>query len=87
MWLSPAFRSWDITDRLGSIDAPVLLVQGTDDAYGTARQLDLIAAGVGGPCTLVLLDGVGHAPHLEAPARTIDAIVDAVRRWRRSDPA
>jgi pimeloyl-ACP methyl ester carboxylesterase len=87
VWLSPAFRSWDITDRLGSIDAPVLLVQGTADAYGTARQLDLIAAGVSGPCTRVLLDGVGHAPHLEAPAQTIDAIVDCVRSWCRSDRA
>jgi pimeloyl-ACP methyl ester carboxylesterase len=35
----------------------------------------------------VLLDGVGHAPHLEAPAQTIDAIVDCVRSWCRSDRA
>ena len=46
VWLSPAFRSWDITDRLPAIDAPVLVIQGEDDPYGTTRQVDLIAAGV-----------------------------------------
>ena len=35
VWLSPAFRSWDITDRLPTITAPVLIVQGVDDPYGT----------------------------------------------------
>jgi pimeloyl-ACP methyl ester carboxylesterase len=74
VWLSPAFRAWDITDRLPAIDVPVLVVQGADDAFGTGRQLDAIAAGVRGPCTRVVVDGVGHAPHLEAPDVTLDAI-------------
>ena len=74
VWLSPAFRSWDITARLAAITAPVLVVQGADDPYGTTRQVDLIAAGVGGPCDVLLLPGVGHAPHLEAPAEVLAAI-------------
>ena len=74
VWLSPAFRSWDITDRLAAIAAPVLVVQGADDPYGTTRQVDLIAAGLGGPCDVLLLPGVGHAPHLEAPAEVLAAI-------------
>ena len=39
-----AFRSWDITDRLAAIDVPVLVVQGTDDQYGSLAQLDAIEA-------------------------------------------
>ncbi len=74
VWLSPAFRSWDITDRLPAIDAPVLVIQGEDDPYGTTRQVDLIAAGVHGRCEQLLLPGVGHAPHLEAPAEALAAI-------------
>jgi pimeloyl-ACP methyl ester carboxylesterase len=74
VWLSPAFRSWDITARLAAITAPVLVVQGADDPYGTTRQVDLIAAGVSGPCDVLLLPGVGHAPHLEAPAEVLAAI-------------
>ena len=78
VWLSPDFRSWDITDRLANITAPVLVIQGADDAYGTARQIELITGGVRGPCSRVLLDGVGHAPHLEAPEATLAAVTDFV---------
>ena len=76
VWLSPEFRGWDITDRLANITAPILIVQGGADAYGTTRQLDLIAGGVRGPCNRVVLDGVGHAPHLEAADATLAAVMD-----------
>jgi len=74
-WLDPAFREWDITDRLPGITAPVLAIQGADDPYGTTRQLDLIAAGVRGPFERLVLADVGHAPHLEATASVLAAVV------------
>ena len=74
VWLSAAFRAWDITDRLGAIDVPILLVQGTDDQYGSLAQLDAIERGVAGPVTRLVLPGVGHAPHLEAPTETLEAV-------------
>src|SRR5580704_9301597 len=40
-WLDPAFRRWDITDALAYIRVPVLIVQGADDQYGTARQIEV----------------------------------------------
>ena len=75
VWLSDAFRAWNITDCLPAITAPTLLVQGSADAYGTLRQLDAIEAGVSGHCERVVLPDVGHAPHLEAPesCRTVVA--------------
>jgi pimeloyl-ACP methyl ester carboxylesterase len=79
VWLSPEFRSWNIEDRLPSIDCPVLLVQGADDQYGTLAQLDAIERGVTGPCRRVVLPGVGHSPHLEAPEPTRDAVVAFIR--------
>jgi pimeloyl-ACP methyl ester carboxylesterase len=75
VWLDSAFRDWDITDRLPGIAAPVLVIQGADDPYGTTRQLELIEAGVGGPCERLLLAGVGHAPHLERRDEVLAAIV------------
>lgn len=75
IWLSPAFRDWDITDVLAHVTCPVLAIQGLDDQYGTLRQLDLIEAGVTGDVQRVHLDVCGHAPHLEQPDRTRDAIV------------
>jgi pimeloyl-ACP methyl ester carboxylesterase len=82
VWLSPAFRAWDITDRLPAIDAPVLVIQGTEDPYGTLRQLELIEAGVGCPFDSLVLPGVGHAPHLEAPDAVLAAIAAFVARFR-----
>ena len=77
-WLDPAFRDWDITDRLPGITAPVLAIQGADDPYGTTRQLDLIAAGVRGPFERLVLPAVGHAPHLEAEAAVLAAIAAVI---------
>lgn len=79
VWLSPAFRSWNIEQRLPGIVAPVLLVQGTGDQYGTFAQLDAIAAGVQGPVTQMRVDGAGHAPHLDARDDVVRAIAEFVR--------
>src|SRR5262249_6667808 len=34
-WLDPAFRTWRIDDHLGFIRVPMLILQGTEDEYGT----------------------------------------------------
>ena len=86
LWLSPEFRSWNIEDRLPGVTCPVLLVQGEDDPYGTLAQLDAIERGVSGECTRVVVPGVGHAPHLEAPAETL-ATVSKFIRLRQQFPS
>lgn len=77
-WLSPEFRSWNIEDRLGAVSAPVLLIQGDADPYGSLAQLDAIEGGVLGECTRVVLPGIGHAPHLEATEATVAAVAEFV---------
>ena len=86
-WLSPEFREWDITDRLGAITAPTLLVQGADDQYGTYAQLDAIAAGVAGEVEQVRLDGAGHAPHLDRPDQVVAAVAGFLGRRGLMGPA
>ena len=44
MWLAPEFASWNLEADLNRLTAPLLLIQGTDDPYGTLAQLDRIAA-------------------------------------------
>ncbi|MPY91691.1 MAG: alpha/beta fold hydrolase [Acidimicrobiia bacterium] len=83
VWLSPAFRAWDIQDHLAPITCPVLVVQGGDDAYGTLAQVDAIAAGVSGPVERLVLAGVGHGPQFEAAGEVLPAIA----RFIRSLPA
>jgi pimeloyl-ACP methyl ester carboxylesterase len=66
-WLDPAFRRWNLEPYLPRLTAPVLVVQGTADAYGTLAQVDAIARQTGGPVETMLVDGAGHAPFRDAP--------------------
>jgi pimeloyl-ACP methyl ester carboxylesterase len=63
IWLAPAFRSWNIESSLNAIRAPLLVIAGTDDEYGTLAQVDAIAARCVSPVDRVVLSRCGHAPH------------------------
>lgn len=73
VWLSAEFRSWDLRALLPGITAPVLGVQGTGDPYGTVAHVEAVRDGSAGPVELLVLD-CAHAPHLERPARTDQAV-------------
>jgi pimeloyl-ACP methyl ester carboxylesterase len=68
IWLDPAFRSFDIRAECQRITAPLLAIQGEDDAYGTLRQIEEIAPA--GPIERVVLPQCGHSPHKDQPDRT-----------------
>jgi pimeloyl-ACP methyl ester carboxylesterase len=78
VWLDPAFADWSIEDLLPQVAVPVLLVQGEHDQYGTMEQLDRIERAVAGPVQRLHV-AAQHAPHLEAPEATLDAIAAFVR--------
>jgi pimeloyl-ACP methyl ester carboxylesterase len=65
VWLDPAFRDWDIRDRLAQIACPVLVIQGRDDQYGTLAQVEHVAASTG--ADVLILDNCGHSPHRDRP--------------------
>jgi len=73
-WLSDEFASWNIEHGLQRITCPVLAVQGADDEYGTAAQVEAIAGGVSGPARPLLLTGCRHIPHLQAAERLLPLI-------------
>lgn len=66
VWLSDAFRAFDIRGECAAIHAPLLLVQGVDDEYGTLAQLDAIARAAPQARRLVL-PACGHSPHRDQP--------------------
>ena len=74
IWLKPEFLNWSIEDLIGRIDAPMLLIQGRDDEYGTLAQLDRIEAHAKGPTSRLVLDSCGHSPHRDQEAAVLDAI-------------
>ncbi len=77
-WLSPSFQDWNITDRLPRIKAPILVIQGEDDEYGSQAQVDAIVEGVSGPATPFMVPACGHNPHHEASDVVLPRIADHI---------
>ena len=73
-WLRPGFQGCELRDRLPQIACPILVIQGADDAYGSARQVCLIAERAGGPVETLLLPDCGHQPHLERRAAVVGRV-------------
>jgi len=79
-WLNPDFRAWNILDRVANIRVPMQLLQGLDDEYGTTEQVYAAVRTAPAQSETMILEGVGHAPHLEKPDATLDAIARFVKR-------
>jgi pimeloyl-ACP methyl ester carboxylesterase len=79
VWLHPDFRAWSIEDALPGVRCPVLVIQGTDDEYGTMEQVRRIAAAVPDADVLELAD-CRHSPHRDQPGAVVEAIVRFVDR-------
>ena len=75
IWLSPAFRHYDIRQEIASISAPLLAIQGEDDPYGSMAQIDDIAQSVPHAQRLKLAQ-CGHSPHRDQPEAVARAIGD-----------
>ena len=76
IWLSPAFRAWNIEASVSRITCPVLAIQGEDDEYGTMGQVERIAR-LAPDVDLLKLNDCRHSPHRDQP----DAVVEAVVRF------
>lgn len=59
----------------GRITAPTLIIQGEKDRFVPRADAETWAQDVRG-AELLLLAGLGHTPHEEAPAPTADAVRD-----------
>ncbi len=73
VWLSPAFRGYDIRAEITTIRSPLLAIQGEDDPYGTMAQIDEIAVAVP-QARLLKLPHCGHSPHRDQPEAVAQAI-------------
>ncbi|TFZ05816.1 alpha/beta hydrolase [Ramlibacter henchirensis] len=80
-WLDPAFRAFDIRTECRSITAPVLAIQGADDAYGTLRQIEEIAP-TSGPFEMQVLPQCGHSPHRDQP----DSVTERIAAFLAGKP-
>ncbi len=81
VWLSDAFRPFDIRPDCHRITAPLLALQGVDDEYGTLAQLHDLARAVPHAQT-VALPACGHSPHRDQP----DALTGHIVAFLRERP-
>ena len=78
-WLSDDFRNWNMVARLPAIACPLLAIQGADDEYGTAAQVEAIVAGTGGPAEALIVPDCGHSPHQQQQAAVLQAMARFLR--------
>lgn len=79
-WLDPKFREWRIDEYLATVRVPILLIQGEDDEYGTAAQLDLASSETYCPVETLLLKNCRHAPQFDQPEATLEAVAEFAHR-------
>ncbi len=75
IWLSSWFGSWNIEYCLPSITAPVLVLQGNDDQYGSLGQVQAIISAASPHARAEIIAGCAHIPHLEAQNIVLDLMV------------
>lgn len=78
VWLSPAFRSFDIRQECQTIAAPLLAIQGQQDQYGTLAQIHDLRRAVLHARLLEMAD-CGHSPHRDQPAAVNAGIAQFLR--------
>jgi pimeloyl-ACP methyl ester carboxylesterase len=72
----------DITDRLGEIGVPTLVLHGSEDAAIDVDRGEALAAGIPG-ARFELIDGAGHQSNVDTPdvvSQKIRAFLDQVRQ-------
>ncbi|OJF98182.1 hypothetical protein AX761_12555 [Rhizobium sp. 58] len=62
--------------HITTLTAPLLLIQGLRDDYGTQQQMDAISARVEGPMQWVILRKDGHHPQLD----NMEVVLDLIAR-------
>ena len=82
-WLHPDFRDWDITEALGYIRVPILIVQGADDQYGTLKQIEAAKEECYCPVEVAILPGARHSPQRDTPILTLAAVSGFINRLLR----
>ena len=70
---APTIQVWHGTSIISRV--PALLIQGAEDQYGTLKQIRAIEARSPAPVTSLILEACRHAPQVDQPQATIEAIV------------
>jgi pimeloyl-ACP methyl ester carboxylesterase len=78
-WLSDTYQSWNIEHFLPKIICPTLIIQGEKDEYGTIKQVEGIVHATTGKCIAIILPGLSHTPHKEAPEIVLQHAINFIK--------
>lgn len=79
-WLSNWFQLWNIEYLLPDITAPILIIQGEEDQYGSSNQVNTIAKKSCGAVSSHMIKNCGHTPHLENQQEVIHLMSTFIRQ-------
>jgi pimeloyl-ACP methyl ester carboxylesterase len=80
VWMKNDFKTWDLTENLAYIRVAILIIQGEHDNYGTGRQIEIAREECYCPVDVLMIPGIQHVPHREAPDETLEAIAEFAQR-------
>jgi len=79
--LSLEMQNWNTLPLLRNVKCPVLAIQGTDDEFGTLKQIETLKEYTSGSVELLIIEGCGHIPHHQARKQVSDTTVDFLSRY------
>jgi pimeloyl-ACP methyl ester carboxylesterase len=74
IWLDSEFKDWNIENCLHNITAPMLLIQGEDDEYGSEAQIQAIQNQCTGMLETIMLSNCKHSPFRDQNEATVSSI-------------
>ena len=77
-WTAEDSPNWGVEPYVSKLRCPVLALQGDEDEYFSATQLDAIEALVQGPFERRIIAGCGHLPHHTAADEVLDAMAEFI---------
>lgn len=79
IWLSEAFKNWNLKKELGNIKCPLLVIHGDRDEYGSLKFPDFMEAHSSGPISKHIIAECGHLPHREKKDEVLKIVVSFLK--------
>lgn len=79
--LSEPMRKWNTEHLLKNISCPVLAIQGTNDDFGSLRQIETIRENARGEVELLVIENCGHIPHHKAREQVSEAVIKFLKNF------
>lgn len=77
-WLTNWFKHWNIEYLLPSVEVPLLVIQGSNDQYGSIDQANTIASKSASCAHLEIVENCEHVPHIEAQPVVLKLMSDFI---------